>query len=68
MKIAYGYTVTRTAHALIKDATFHVPINEYMCIVSVTVSVSQFIQRRHLMKEELIWSTGEIIMTGEAEI
>jgi len=38
-----------------------------MCILLVTVPISQFIQRRHLTKGELIWSTGEI-MTGETEV
>lgn len=43
-------------------------MNEYVGILLVTVSLSQFIQRRHLMKEELIRSTGEIIMTGKTEV
>ena len=43
-------------------------MNEYMCILLMTVSNSHFIRRRYLIKEELIRSTGEMIMTGETEV
>jgi hypothetical protein len=55
ISVAYGgYTVTGTAHAYIKDAVSRVPMNEYMCILLIIVSVSPFIRRRYLIKEELI--------------